>query len=140
GRPLRPARSSGPAQGRPLRAAPMRGPYARPLRAAWLIADPVTKMCGTKGRTDMNISKNGTRVSSPGSPEYFTGPVRVDALFETGAPARAAGANVTFEPGARTAWHTHPLGQTLVITAGSGRVQSWGGPVQEVTEGDVVSF
>ncbi len=88
----------------------------------------------------MNISKNGTRVSSPGSPEYFTGAVRVDPLFETGAPARAAGANVTFEPGARTAWHTHPLGQTLIVTAGTGRVQSWGGPVQEVTEGDVVSF
>lgn len=75
-----------------------------------------------------------------GPMDWFTGEVRIDPLFQAGAPARAAGASVTFEPGARTAWHSHPLGQTLIVTAGRGRVQRWGGPVEEIRPGDVVWF
>lgn len=88
----------------------------------------------------MNIIRNGSRPSAPGSPDYFTGSVRVDPLFEAPAPARARGAHVTFEPGARTAWHTHPLGQTLIVTSGCGRVGRWGGPSEEIRPGDVVWF
>jgi len=88
----------------------------------------------------MNIIRNGSRPSAQGSPDYFTGRVRVDPLFETPAPARARGAWVTFEPGARTAWHTHPLGQTLIVTSGCGRVQRWGGPSEEIRPGDMVWF
>ena len=72
------------------------------------------------------------------SAQYFTGSVRIDPLFSEAEPSRVSGARVTFEPGARTAWHTHPLGQTLIVTAGTGWVQQWGGPVQEMHEGDVV--
>ncbi|MEY2564454.1 MAG: hypothetical protein QOH88_2647 [Verrucomicrobiota bacterium] len=86
----------------------------------------------------MEIKKNGSQPSSKGSADWFTGTVRVDALFQAKAPARAAGASVTFEPGARTAWHTHPLGQTLIVTAGYGRVQREGGPIEEIRPGDVV--
>ncbi|MWC29908.1 (R)-mandelonitrile lyase [Paenibacillus sp. MMS18-CY102] len=88
----------------------------------------------------MDIKKIGTQPSSKGHADYFTGMVRIDPLFEATEPARAAGASVTFEPGARTAWHTHPLGQTLIVTSGSGRVQRWGGPVEEIRSGDVVWF
>ena len=88
----------------------------------------------------MEIKRVGTRPSGKGPAEWFTGAVRIDPLFKAGAPARAAGASVTFEPGARTAWHTHPLGQTLIITAGCGWVQREGGPVEEVRPGDVVWF
>lgn len=88
----------------------------------------------------MKITRNGTQPSGKGSADWFTGTVRVDPLFQPQDPARAAGASVTFEPGARTAWHTHPLGQTLIITAGLGRVQSEGGRVEEVRPGDVVWF
>ena len=88
----------------------------------------------------MDIKKSGSRTSSKGPAEYFTGAVRIDPLFQANPPARALGASVTFEPGARTAWHTHPLGQTLIVTAGSGRVQSWGGPIQEIRPGDVIWF
>ena len=88
----------------------------------------------------MEIKRVGTQSSSKGPAEWFTGAVRIDALFKASAPARAAGASVTFEPGARTAWHTHPLGQTLIITAGCGWVQREGGPVEEVRPGDVVWF
>jgi quercetin dioxygenase-like cupin family protein len=87
----------------------------------------------------MKIDRAGTQPSSKGPPEWFTGAVRIDPLFETVAPARARGASVTFEPGARTAWHLHPLGQTLIVTSGAGFVQSWGGPVQRIRPGDVVS-
>jgi quercetin dioxygenase-like cupin family protein len=80
----------------------------------------------------------GTQESSKGPMEYFTGAVRVDPLFSARAPSRTSGAYVTFEPGARSAWHTHPLGQTLIVTAGVGRVQRWGGPVEEIRPGDVV--
>jgi quercetin dioxygenase-like cupin family protein len=86
----------------------------------------------------MEITRNGTRPSGKGPAEYFTGAVRIDVLFDPTAPARARGASVTFEPGARTFWHTHPLGQILVVTAGLGRVQRWGGPVEEIRPGDVV--
>jgi quercetin dioxygenase-like cupin family protein len=75
-----------------------------------------------------------------GPEDWFTGTVRIDPLFDPEAPARAAAASVTFEPGARTAWHTHPLGQHLIVTAGLGRIQRWGGPVEEVRPGDVVWF
>lgn len=88
----------------------------------------------------MEITRNGSQASYPGPADWFTGSVRVDPLFEAPEPARGRGASVTFEPGARTAWHTHPLGQTLIITAGSGRVQRWDGPVEEVNPGDVVWF
>ncbi|MCB9138684.1 MAG: cupin domain-containing protein [Caldilineaceae bacterium] len=88
----------------------------------------------------MDIQRNGTQPSARGPAEWFTGTVRVDPLFQAPAPGRAGGASVTFEPGARTAWHTHPLGQTLIITAGCGRVQRWGGPVETVNPGDVVIF
>ena len=88
----------------------------------------------------MEIKKCGSRASAKGPAEWFTGTVRVDPLFEAPDPARARGASVTFEPGARTAWHTHPLGQTLIVTSGTGRVQKWGGPVEEIRPGDVVWF
>ena len=88
----------------------------------------------------MNITRVGTQPSAKGPADWFTGTVRIDPLFQPHAPARAVGASVTFEPGSRTAWHTHPLGQTLVITAGCGWVQREGGPVEEVHPGDVVWF
>ena len=88
----------------------------------------------------MDIKRNGSRPSEKGPAEYFTGAVRVDPLFEAPDPARVRGAHVTFEAGARTAWHTHPLGQTLVVTSGLGWVQREGGPVGEIRPGDVVWF
>jgi len=88
----------------------------------------------------MEIKRNGSQPSTTGPAEYFTGSVRIDPLFSPTDPARASGAYVTFEPGARTAWHTHPLGQTLIVTAGCGRVQRWDGPIEEVKPGDVVWF
>jgi quercetin dioxygenase-like cupin family protein len=86
----------------------------------------------------MEIKRNGSRASGKGPAEYFTGTVRIDPLFSSPDPARASGGSVTFEPGARTAWHAHPLGQTLIVTAGCGRVQREGGPVEEIRPGDVV--
>jgi quercetin dioxygenase-like cupin family protein len=86
----------------------------------------------------MEIKRSGSQPSGKGPADYFTGTVRVDPLFNPPAPARAVSASVTFEPGARTAWHTHPLGQTLIVTAGFGRVQRWGGPMEEIRPGDVV--
>lgn len=86
----------------------------------------------------MEIKRLGFEPTGTGPAEYFTGAVRIDRLVEAPEPARIVAVNVTFEPGARTAWHTHPLGQTLVVTAGVGRVQLWGGPVQEIRPGDVV--
>lgn len=88
----------------------------------------------------MKITRIGTQPSNQGPSDWFTGTVRIDPLFKTEAPARAQGGSVTFEPGARTAWHTHPLGQTLVVTAGCGRVQREGGSVEEIRPGDVVWF
>ena len=88
----------------------------------------------------MEIVRAGSKPSAKGPEAWFTGTVRVDPLFNPFDPARVQGASVTFEPGARTAWHTHPLGQTLVVTAGLGRVQRDGGPVEEICSGDVVWF
>jgi quercetin dioxygenase-like cupin family protein len=88
----------------------------------------------------MTITSSGSQPSAKGSADWFTGVVRIDPLFAVRAPARAAGNAVTFEPGARTAWHTHPLGQTLIVTFGRGWVQRDGGPVQEIRPGDVVWF
>jgi quercetin dioxygenase-like cupin family protein len=88
----------------------------------------------------MEIKRNGSRPSAKGPADYFTGAVRIDALVEAPEPARVRGASVTFEPGARTAWHTHPLGQTLIVTFGLGWVQREGGPIEEVRPGDVVWF
>jgi quercetin dioxygenase-like cupin family protein len=88
----------------------------------------------------MDIKKAGTRATSEGSAEYFTGKVHVEMLIQAEAPARVVAASVTFEPGARTAWHTHPLGQTLIVTAGLGRAQREGGLVEEIRPGDVVWF
>ena len=86
----------------------------------------------------MNVRRCGAQPSAKGPAEYFTGSVRIDPLFEAPEPAHARGASVTFEPGARTAWHTHPLGQTLIVTSGRGWVQSAGGPKSEIRAGDVV--
>jgi quercetin dioxygenase-like cupin family protein len=88
----------------------------------------------------MDITKAGTQPPAKGPAEWFTGAVRIDAPFQRASPARIAGATVTFEPGARTAWHSHPLGQTLIVTSGAGRVQRQGGAVQEIRAGDIVWF
>jgi quercetin dioxygenase-like cupin family protein len=88
----------------------------------------------------MEIKRNGSQLSGKGPAEWFTGAVRIDPLFKAPDPARVSGASVTFEPGARTAWHTHPLGQTLIITSGAGRVQRSGGPIEDIGPGDVVWF
>ena len=87
---------------------------------------------------NMEIKRVGSQPSSQGPVDWFTGTVRIDPLFQANAPARALGASVTFEPGARTAWHTHPLGQTLIVTAGCGRAQHWGGSIEEIRPGDVI--
>jgi len=89
---------------------------------------------------DIDIKRNGSRPSQKGSSDWFTGTVRVDPLFQAADPARVGAGQVTFEPGARTAWHTHPLGQTLIVTAGLGWVQREGGPIEEIRRGDVVLF
>ena len=87
----------------------------------------------------MEIRRSGSQPSAKGPAEYSTGAVRIDPLFQAPDPGRVTGASVTFEPGARSAWHTHPLGQTLIVTAGSGWTQCWGGPVEEIRSGDVIS-
>jgi len=86
----------------------------------------------------MDITRTGSQPSGKGPAEYFTGTVRIDPLFQAHDPARTLGASVTFEPGARTAWHTHPLGQSLIVTAGCGRAQRWDGPIEEIRPGDVI--
>lgn len=88
----------------------------------------------------MDIKRSGSQPSAKGPDEYFTGTVRIDPLFEAADPARSIGASVTFEPGARTAWHTHPLGQTLIVTAGCGLVQRWDGAIEQIRPGDVIWF
>ena len=88
----------------------------------------------------MEIKRSGSQASRKGAAEWFTGTVRIDPLFQAPEPASVSGGHVTFEPGARTAWHTHPLGQTLLITSGLGWVQRDGGPIEEVRAGDVVWF
>ncbi|WP_181142506.1 (R)-mandelonitrile lyase [Xanthomonas arboricola] len=93
---------------------------------------------GGEEQQAIRVSKAGGAASAAGPADYFTGKVRIDAPFQADAPARVGGATVTFEPGARTAWHTHPLGQTLIVTAGAGRVQEWGKPAQQIRPGDIV--
>jgi quercetin dioxygenase-like cupin family protein len=88
----------------------------------------------------VDIKRAGSRPSGKGPADSFTGTVRIDPLFEAPEPARGRGASVTFEPGARTAWHTHPLGQTLIVISGLGWVRRWGGPIEEIRPGDVVWF
>ena len=88
----------------------------------------------------MDITRNGSRTSTKGPEDWFTGAVRLDPLFQSLEPARAAGASVTFEPGARTAWHTHPLGQTLIVVSGCGWAQRDGGPKEQILPGDVIWF
>jgi quercetin dioxygenase-like cupin family protein len=88
----------------------------------------------------MDIKRAGSQASARGNAEWFTGTVRLDPLFQAPAPARVAAAKVTFEPGARTAWHTHPLGQTLIVTDGCGRAQRAGGAIEEIRPGDVIWF
>ena len=88
----------------------------------------------------MDIKQSGSQPSRIGPAENFTGSVRVDPLFDTPSPARVMGSTVTSEPGARTAWHAHALGQTLIVMAGCGRVQRWGGPIEEIRPGDVISI
>jgi quercetin dioxygenase-like cupin family protein len=112
--------------------------------AGAVVASDVIRRSHANVNTDeeagMEITRIGSQPSAKGPGDWFTGAVRIDRLFQPHTPARAAGASVTFEPGARTAWHTHPLGQTLIITAGCGWVQRDGGPVEEVHPGDVVWF
>jgi quercetin dioxygenase-like cupin family protein len=88
----------------------------------------------------MEIRRGGSQASGKGPEEWFTGAVRIDPLMQAPDPARVVAAMVTFEPGARIAWHTHPLGQTLIVTAGRGRAQRWEGPVEEIRPGDVIWF
>jgi quercetin dioxygenase-like cupin family protein len=88
----------------------------------------------------MDIKRSGSQPSAKGPADWFTGTVRIDPLFQANAPARVVGASVTFEPGSRTAWHTHPLGQTLIVTAGCGFAQRWGGPIEQIRPGDVIWF
>src|SRR6202047_5140832 len=100
---------------------------------------------GTCSRTKrrngtMDIKRNSSRPSGKGPEAYFTGTVRVDPMFQAGDPARVSGGHVTFEPGARSAWHTRPLGQTLIVTSGLGRAQCEGGPIEEIRSGDVIWF
>jgi quercetin dioxygenase-like cupin family protein len=101
---------------------------------------PIARVWSATRGAEMQIKRIGSQPATKGPSEWFTGPVRIDPLFDAPAPARAAGASVTFEAGARTAWHTHPLGQTLIVTSGVGRAQRWGGPVEEIRPGDVVWF
>jgi quercetin dioxygenase-like cupin family protein len=110
------------------------------LAAAPAAAEAPTPSAADRGNLTMEIKRNGSQPSTKGSAEYFTGTVRIDPLFQAPDPARAAGGSVTFEPGARTAWHTHPLGQTLIVTAGLGRAQRWGGPIEDIRPGDVIWF
>ena len=91
-------------------------------------------------KDDMNITRNGSQPSARGPGDWFTGVVRIDSSFHRSSPARIGGAIVTFEAGARTAWHTHPVGQTLIITSGFGRVQRECGPIEEIRSGDIVWF
>ncbi|GAB7027351.1 cupin domain-containing protein [Geotalea toluenoxydans] len=92
----------------------------------------------TQPEQKINITRSASLSSSQGSSEYFTGTVKVEMLFTAPEPARTTGGRVTFEPGARTAWHSHPYGQTLIVTAGAGLIQRWGGPIEEFKQGDVI--
>jgi quercetin dioxygenase-like cupin family protein len=102
------------------------------------IAAIATEATQSRAADQVTVLQSGAQASTKGSPDYFSGAVRIDSQFARDEPSRVTGARVTFEPGARTAWHTHPLGQTLIVTAGSGRVRQWGGGIQEIKPGDVV--
>ena len=101
---------------------------------------PALNLSSNRRNGTVDIKRNGSRPSGKGPEAWFTGAVRVDPVFQAGEPLRVSGGQVTFEPGARTMWHTHPLGQTLIVTSGLGWVQSEGGPVEEIRPGDVVWF
>src|SRR5207245_4101026 len=105
-----------------------------------ILRGQTTKSAIQRKELEMEIKRVGTPASSKGRADWFTGTVRIDPLFQANAPARAAGASVTFEPASRTAWHTHPLGQTLIVTSGCGWAQREGGPIEEIRPGDVVWF
>jgi quercetin dioxygenase-like cupin family protein len=110
--------------------------HANQARAASGSGAPL--VASSEDSQTIRITRSGSQPSAKGSAEYFTGTVRIDSPFQGRDPARVGGGIVTFEPGARTAWHTHPLGQTLIVTAGAGWIQQWGGPIQEMKQGDVV--
>ncbi len=101
-------------------------------------ATPTDAPATAQNAQEITITRSGAKPPQQGTPERFTGSVRIDPLFDAQAPSRMLGVSVTFAPGARSAWHTHPLGQTLIVTAGVGLVQRWGGPIQEMRKGDVV--
>lgn len=103
-----------------------------------VIAAIVTEATQKSEVDRVSVSRRGSKPPSAGSAEYFTGSVRIESQFARDEPARVTGATVTFEPGARTAWHAHPLGQTLIVTAGHGRVRQWGEAIQDIKQGDVV--
>lgn len=108
------------------------------LTAASAFAQTTSRPEETSGTGSLEIKRNGSRASGKGPSDYFTGAVRVDPLFQANKPSRTSGGSVTFEPGARSAWHTHPLGQILIVTSGVGLVQRWGEPIQEIRSGDVI--
>jgi quercetin dioxygenase-like cupin family protein len=110
--------------------------HVKHVRAASESGAP--SVAATEDSQTISITRSGSQPSSKGPTEYFTGSVRVDYLFKANDPSRVSGAFVTFEPGARTAWHAHPVGQILIVTAGSGLVQQWGSQIQEIRQGDVV--
>lgn len=105
---------------------------------ALILSLSVSVVSAKENTAMITVLESGSKPSVKGPEEYFTGTVRIDAPFQGTEPARVGGATVTFEPSARTAWHTHPLGQTLIVTAGLGRVQEWDGPVREIRPGDIV--
>lgn len=108
------------------------------LGSSLAVAAIATEATQSSGSGKVTVTRNASQASTKGSPDLFTGAVRIDSQFARDEPSRVTGATVTFEPGARTAWHTHPLGQTLIVTAGSGRVRHWGGEIQDIKPGDVV--
>jgi quercetin dioxygenase-like cupin family protein len=112
--------------------------FATAMLGLLLIGIQADAHLGSARGLDMTITRSGSQPSTKGPAEHFTGSVRIDSRFQRSAPARVGGAIVTFEPGARTAWHRHPLGQTLIVTSGLGRVQREGGPIEEIRPGDVV--
>jgi quercetin dioxygenase-like cupin family protein len=124
----------------------MPGTAMKPLAATAMSLLLLASMCARASQAGaasgsgrgITIARSGSQASGKGPAEHFTGSVRIDPIFQAQDAARASGARVTFEPGARTAWHTHPLGQILIVTAGTGWVQQWGGPIEEIREGDVV--
>lgn len=111
---------------------------APPNQAKAVSASAAPSIASSQGSPTITIARSGAQPSRQGPAENFTGSVRIDPLFDAKDPSRTTGGRVTFEPGARTAWHTHPLGQTLIVTAGTGWVQQWGGQIQEMRQGDIV--